>query len=298
MNTIDSYFEYKMKINAPNLNDTNNEFIVDRKTRIRVMPDGTEKQINWYQFRIPVTVPLSTYDDATVPEYSRVGGITDFRSIRFARIYLNQFSQQTTMRFGTFDLVRSDWRRYTRDLSDSSLPQSQATFNIGVVSAQVNEGNYISPPSVVPEQVNNNNSIIDQNEQALVVSVCELGNEESRAVYKNIDVDMRQYEKLRMFIHAEPGETAGLANNEMIGFIRMGNDLTENYYQIEIPLQVSSPAPATADGYWPELNEINLGLDALQTIKSIGISNATLANPEATFYDLSLIHISEPTRPY
>jgi cell surface protein SprA len=288
MNTIDSYFEYKMNITPASLNLSTNEFIVDSKTVTRFLPDGSDIVVNWYQFRIPVTVPLSTYDDASIPEYSRVGGITDFRSIRFARLYLNQFNAQTTMRFGTFDLVRSDWRRYTRDLADSSQPQSDAEFNVGVVSAQVNDGNYISPPGVVPEQVNNNNTIIDQNEQALVVGVCDLPVADSRAVFKNIDVDMRQYKKIRMFIHAESNQDSGtvLGNNEMVGFIRMGNDLTQNYYQIEIPLSVSSINPASADGYWPEVNEINLPLELLQQIKALGISNATLSDPNATFYDV------------
>jgi len=287
MNTIDSYFEYKMNITPASLDVNNNEFIVDSKQVRRFLPNGSDILVNWYQFRIPVTVPLSTYDDPAVPEYTRVGGITDFRSIRFARLYLNNFAQQTTMRFGTLDLVRSDWRRYTRDLADSSLPQSNADFNIGVVSAQVNDGNYLSPPNVVPEQVNNNNTIVDQNEQALVVSVCDLTNQDSRAVFKNIDVDMRQYKRLRMFIHAEQSEEQpGLSNNEMVGFIRMGNDLTQNYYQIEVPLQVSVPRPSTQEGYWPELNEINLPLELLQTIKATGISNATLTSPNATFYDV------------
>ena len=104
MNTIDSYFEYKMNISPASLNLNTNEFIVDSKTVTRFLPDGSDIAVNWYQFRIPVTVPLSTYDDPAIPEYSRVGGITDFRSIRFARVYLNQFTTQTTMRFGTFDL--------------------------------------------------------------------------------------------------------------------------------------------------------------------------------------------------
>ena len=287
MNTIDSYFEYKMAINSTSLNVATNEFVVDSKTVTRFLPNGTDIPVTWYQFRIPVTVPISTYDDTSIPEYSRVGNIEDFRSVRFARIYLNKFTEQTTMRFGTFDLVRSDWRRYRRDLTDGGPLNSNADFNIGVVSTQVNDGNYVSPPSVVPEQVNNNNTIVNQNEQALSVSVCDLGKEESRAVFKNIEVDMRQYKKLRMFIHAEQDDiVSGLANNEMVGFIRMGNDLTENYYQIEVPLQLSGPNPGTAEGYWPELNEINLPLNLLQSIKAQGISNATLTNPTATFYDV------------
>ena len=46
------------------------------------------------------------------------------------------------------------------------------------------------------EQLNNNNNIIRQNEQSLQVEVCELEPRDSRGVFKNINVDMRQYNKL------------------------------------------------------------------------------------------------------
>ena len=68
----------------------------------------------------------------------------------------------------------------------------------------------------------------------MVLDVCNLETNDGRGVFKNINIDMRQYKRLRMFIHAEETEAGGLADNELVGFIRMGNDLTENYYQIEI----------------------------------------------------------------
>ena len=43
-----------------------------------------------------------------------------------------------------------------------------------------------------------------------------------------------------MFLHAEEGSNPGLSDGDIVGFIRMGNDLTQNYYQIEVPLQRSS----------------------------------------------------------
>ena len=143
----------------------------------------------------------------------------------------------------------------------------------------------MSPPSVVPEQLNNNNTIVRQNEQSLVVKVCDLKAKDARAVFKNISIDMRQYKKLRMFMHARQGETPGLGDNEMVGFIRMGNDLTQNYYQIEIPLQVYNGGGAAED-YWPEVNEINLKLEVLQRLKALAISNQTLTSGDATFYDV------------
>lgn len=37
---------------------------------------------------------------------------------------------------------------------------------------------------------------------------------------------------------------------------------------------------------WPEVNEIAIELNVLEQIKSLGIANGTLANPDPTFYDL------------
>ncbi|AEH01225.1 cell surface protein SprA [Lacinutrix sp. 5H-3-7-4] len=296
MNTIDSYFQYNLDLTRANLPENSldeitptnpiGEFIVDLKNVQRVLPNGETASVRWYQFRVPVNVPLATFDDPTIPQYSRENEITDFRSIRFTRMFLEGFEEQTTLRFGTLELVRSDWRRYQLALDGGPTPPTfgDTDFTVGAVSTQENDGSYASPPGIEPERLNNNNSIIDQNEQALVVNVCDLPAKESRAVYKNISVDMRQYERIRMFMHAEEGDIPGLADEDLVGFIRLGNDLTQNYYQIEVPLQVSTGL--TSEALWPAANEINLNLEVLQKIKSLGISNMSLSNTSATYYDV------------
>ena len=285
MNTIDSYFEYELELTRQNLplNSLNEitpgnpigDFIRDLKIRPRVLPNGDTEQVRWYQFRVPVQGD----------HVEAVNGITDLRSIRFARLYLNDFSEQTTFRFGTLDLVRSDWRRYQLALDGGPTPPTfnDTEFTVGVVSSQENDGSYESPPGVEPERLNNNNTIIDQNEQSLVVNVCDLQPKDSRAVFKNISVDMRQYKRIRMFMHAEDGDVPGLEDNDLVGFIRMGNDLTQNYYQIEVPLQVSTGI--SREALWPEANEINLPLEILQKIKSLVITDPALIGT-TSFYDV------------
>ncbi|MGE5944758.1 MAG: cell surface protein SprA, partial [Flavobacteriales bacterium] len=128
---------------------------------------------------------------------------------------------------------------------------------------------------------------------------CNLESEDSRGVFKNISIDMRQYKKLRMFMHAELGDSGSLTNNDLVGFIRMGNDLTQNFYQIEIPLQVSTST--SREGLWPEENEINLAIELLGQIKSNGISDGTLTNEDPTFYDVvngELMPVSDPFSGY
>ena len=276
MNTIDSYYEYEIDITPNSLSDINNEYIKDRKEKSVTLPNGTSETIKWYQFRVPVNEPTNT-----------VGGISDFRSIRFIRMYLNEFTQNTTFRFGTLELVRSDWRKYQLSLDEELNNDNDITnVNVGVIGIQENEESYVSPPGVEREQFNNNNTIVRQNEQSLVLDVCALETEDSRAVYKNINVDMRQYKRIRMFLHAEEGSDPGLSDGDIVGFIRIGNDLTQNYYQIEVPLKRSSTNTLDPQSVWPEINEINLPIEILESIKSLGITNGTLANENPIFYDV------------
>ena len=286
MNTIDSYFEYELEITPATLN-LNNEFIIDAKNVLsdseenrRLLANGDVVYPKWYLFRIPVTQATNS-----------VGGITDLRSVRFARMYLKEFSQKTVFRFGTLDLVRSDWRRFTRSLEvDNDDPSDDNTdFSVGIVGTIDNEGSYVRPPGIEPEELFNNNTVIRQNEQALVVNVCDLEVEDSRAVFKNINIDMRQYKRIRMFLHAQDdgsGFDDSQPENPLVGFIRLGNDLNDNYYQIEVPLVKSPNGSLTREVVWPLENEINLPIDILAKIKALGISNGTLINGEPDFYDV------------
>ncbi|PDH48133.1 MAG: cell surface protein SprA [Bacteroidetes bacterium MED-G13] len=276
MNTIDSYFEYELDITPASLANLNNNFIVDQKEKNITLPNGSSEIVKWYQFRIPINEPNSSE-----------GGISDFRSVRFIRMLLNNFTQNTILRFGTLDLVRSDWRKYQLALDEEINNDNDGTdFSVGIVGIQENEESYVSPPGVEREQFNNNNTIIRQNEQSLVINVCELEPEDSRGVYKNINVDMRQFKRLRMFLHAEDGQVQGLNDGDIVAFLRLGNDLTENYYQVEIPLQVSPQTSLDPELIWPELNEISIPISAFETIKSISIVNGNLGSDNPIFYNL------------
>ncbi|MCC1483005.1 T9SS outer membrane translocon Sov/SprA [Winogradskyella immobilis] len=278
MNTIDSYFEYEIDITPSTLNAANPQ-INDITTENVTLPNGDVRQVTWYQFRLPISNPTRA-----------VGGITDIRSVRFARLFLTEFTQNTVLRFATLDLVRSDWRRFTQDLdTDATNNSANAEFNVAIIGIQENDGNYVIPPGVRREELNNNNTIVRQNEQSLVLETCDLDFTDSRGVFKNVNLDMRQYKKLRMFLHAQAQENQPLEDDELVAFIRMGNDFTDNFYQVEIPLLNSdliSGAESIERQIWPEENEINIELQFLQEIKSRGISTQTLTNESPTFYDV------------
>lgn len=66
-----------------------------------------------------------------------------------------------------------------------------------------------------------------------------LSSGESKCVYKNTTLDLRQYKRLQMFVHANANEqnTTNLQDNHFAVFIRLGSDYKSNYYEYEIPLK-------------------------------------------------------------
>ena len=90
---------------------------------------------------------------------------------------------------------------------------------------------------------------MQSNEQALAMTVNRLGTGESKAVYKNTPLDLRQYKRIQMFAHANAFDpnTTGLQNSQLAVFVRFGSDYKNNYYEYEIPLTLT--APGRYNGY-------------------------------------------------
>ncbi|MBF6641161.1 cell surface protein SprA [Flavobacterium sp. J49] len=272
MNTVDAYYEYKIDI-QPNMVVGQNYITDVRETEIPDLPNGTTTNARWYQFKIPVSQPTTT-----------VGSISDFRSIRFMRMFMTGFTEPVTLRFGALDLVRGEWRRYDQSFqpTDSDPTDDDTNFDVLAVNIQENAQRlpipYVLPPGVVREEVNNNNQVISQNEQSLSLRASGDGLEvgDSRAVFKNVQIDMRQFNKLKMFLHAEalPTDASPLQDDQMVAFVRFGNDFTNNFYQVEIPLKVTVPSVGSADPelIWPEENEINLAMSLLTRMKVQALS--------------------------
>jgi cell surface protein SprA len=284
MNTVNSYYEYRIQIkpnttiNDPYVTDIREDTIEAGSSRI---PDGSSKQYRWIQYKIP----LSDFTNA-------VGGITDFRSISFMRMYMTGFADDVVLRFATLDLVRGDWRTYTNTLQSNDDPPGDdgTVTDVNTVNIQENEQrtpiNYVLPPGVVREQLNNNNTIINQNEQSLSFVVENLESEDSRGVFKNVNIDVRQYERIKMFMHAEKIFNTDYSDDDtpLVGFLRIGTDFSENYYQIELPLQFTPFGSADPEIVWPSVNEIDIALADLNKVKSLGIANQSLR--EINYYEV------------
>jgi len=260
MNTVESYYEYRISMNQADL-AKGTGYVVDEKTTTTTLKNGQTQQTKWYQFRVPVR------------SGTPINGISDFNSIRFIRMFLTNFKMPIVVRFGELDLVRGDWRRYVRTLDPQVNPNRELNqdelndFEVGVVSIEQNEGSYIQPPGIERERLQGSTTVQLQNEQSVTLKTHRLKPEEIRAIYKNISVDLRRFKELKMFMHLQEvqGEET-LADGDMSAVIRLGTDLNENFYQIEIPLTVSKTGTSALD-IWPEANNLDAFLETFGKVK-------------------------------
>ena len=271
LNETESYYEYQIDL-AKNMAVGTN-YITDKRTFNVNYANGTSSPENWYLFRLPIK------------DYARtVGNISDFKSIRFVRMYLSDFQDSTVLRFATFNLVRNQWRNFTYqvDTTGSYIPVSNGsngtTLNVLAVNLEENSSrtpvNYVIPPGIQRVQSLSNNGVnLLQNEQSMSLRVLNLPNGEARGVIKALNLDMRQYGKLSMFVHAESLlKYADVKNNELNAIIRIGQDYLNNYYEVKVPLKITLPgkyAQTEADELkvWPDSNNLDFSLKELVNLK-------------------------------
>ena len=291
MNTINSYFQYEVPF-FQGMNIDNNPYITDVKELTTTLRNGQDLPVRWLQFKVPIFEPTEA-----------IGGIADFRSIRFIRMFLTDFQDPTILRFGTMDLVRGDYRRYNQSLFEESgqIQNPNTLFEVNAVNIEENENRqpipYVLPPGVEREELFQSNSNIRQNEQSLSLRVCDLEPQDGRAVYKNFQIDMRQYKNLEMFLHAESFlNEPPLKDGQLVAFVRMGTDFSDNFYQVEIPLSPTLFGATTQEEIWPAVNRLDLELELLQQIKTAVLGDPTLNSTELNFYteDLEQIDAEAP----
>ncbi len=266
LNEVEEYFQYKVDIKPNMLPGTN--FITDVRTPTVRLADGTSRVETWYLFRIPV----SEYE-------SKVGNIPDFKSVRFIRMFMTGFEDSVVMRFGKLELIRNQWRKFQYQIdtvgSYTNLPANDPVeFNTLAVNLEENDQrqpiNYVIPPGVRrQEQISNNNVQLYLNEQSLSVQVCGLPGSESRGVFKSMNMDMRQYGKMRMYIHAEGrGSDGAIQDNSLTAVIRIGNDYQGNYYEVRVPLKKTQWYETDSMKIWPSANDLDFDLQELTRLKS------------------------------
>ncbi len=268
----ESYFQYKIKLKADQMVVGQN-YITNIK-EAEVDPDGDKvtETVKWYQFKIP----LEDYQKT-------IGAIQDFKSIRFVRLFLKDWDDEVHLRFAKFDLVRGDWRKYRLSMLEGTegagTPElTDAQLDINAVNVEENSSrtpvNYILPPGVTREISPSSPHLTQLNEQAISLKVQNLSDGDARAAYKNANLDVRQFKRLQMFIHAEAIEGQLLNDDDLCAFIRLGSDYKENYYEYEIPLKLTEPG--SYDGsedhpdrelVWKPENMLDVPFEVFQEVK-------------------------------
>ncbi|WP_031528635.1 T9SS outer membrane translocon Sov/SprA [Dyadobacter crusticola] len=259
INDNESYYEYEIDL-KPNQLAVGNGYIVDKTET-----DGQ----NWYLFRVPIK------------EFSGViGNMNGFKSIRFMRMYLTDFQQPVVLRFAQLQMVGQQYRKYTSNLDAPGLQEVpepyDAKFTVGTVSIEENKNRdattggdkyqYDIPPGWQRDLDNTQRPPLQLNEQSMSLCVTDLRDGDSRAVFKNVNLDLLFRKRLRMYVHMQNDQD----ESGMVGtFMRIGTDLTQNYYEIDLSsLRATSSGPKLREEIWPEENEINIALADLIEAKA------------------------------
>ncbi len=266
LNEYEKYYQYHVRI-AEDALQVGQNYIVDKRTSKQKTRDGNTREYTWYLFRIPV----EQYE-------KREGGISDFSSIRFMRMYMTGFAEPVVLRFATLNLVHGEWRSYEQALYQGKAPEASGTLEVSAVNFEENNEkepvNYIMPPGISRVQDPGQTQILQNNEQALSLVVKQLASGDARAVYKNTNLDLRRYKHLQMFTHANSliGQNA-VEDGQTSIFIRLGSDYKSNFYEYEIPLKIT-PAAHYADNtanariVWPQDNMLDIDLNILTNAKN------------------------------
>ncbi|MBE63498.1 MAG: cell surface protein SprA [Flammeovirgaceae bacterium] len=258
--TSESYNEYKINLRPGGL-EVGNNFIIDK---IRNQEDAPY----WYLVRIPIRTAGTPYN----------GGVDFGSTVRSIRMYLTGWKEPVVLRMSQLQLVGSQWRKYTDALKEEGLNEvpetSSSDFSVSVVNIEENSGESGKIPYVVPPGINrdrDNTTIINRqlNEQSLQVCVEDLADKDARAVYKPYTVNLVNYGRLKMFFHAHANGDDNVADDEVSGFLRIGTDEVDNYYEIEVPLKITQEGEFTAASIWPEQNEIDIALNELLALKAL-----------------------------
>lgn len=263
---LEEYYEYHVPLTKGNFTVGEN-YIIDQVS--------TVEGANWYLFRIPVQDPKNFHD---------VVGTPTFNNIKYVRMYMTGFRQPVVLRMAKFQLVGSQWRKSREALNDLGLNEVPETttsdFDVSVVNIEENGGPGEGIPYVIPPGLNrdrDNTTALNRqvNEQSLQLCIEDLADRDSRAVYKtNLNYDLINYGRIKMFLHAQAHRTSFIPEDELVGFLRLGSDENENFYEIAVPLKITPGLLTDVTGddlrraVWPLENEIDVSVNEILGLKS------------------------------
>ncbi len=270
----ENYYQYSISLRPEDMVIGRNyitDIVVDRDERA----DGQVSEVRWYQFKIPIFSPERT-----------VGGIQDFRSIRFMRMFMRGFEEPVVLRMAALQLVRGEWFRFRKDLAQggevlAGTEQPEDVTNFEILSVNVEENsskapvNYVLPPGVDRVIDPMNPQLRQLNEQAMVLRATCLEDGDARGATKNVQLDVRQYKRLKLDLHAEAfiDDQTNLRDGDVVAFVRVGTDFQLNYYEYEVPLRITpaglynTDSDADRAAVWPRENLVDIPFELFLGVK-------------------------------
>lgn len=281
INELESYYQYEIDL-KPSGERIISPYIVDS---VAVNATADRPGTQWYLFRVPVQNPTSKYEK---------GEENSFKSVRFMRMVMTEWDNPIVLRFATLQLVSNQYRKYNNVIYDNVIkdngneyeetvlsPTDQAYTTLKSSTVSIEENGcprgvdcsdtkaypYAVPPGFVRDVNYSTQARMEFNEQSMSLEVDKLRAKESRGVFKNTQLDLNMYKRIKMFVHMHKSENS--INVDSAGmFLRIGTDIKNNYYEIEIPkLEETTRGQTSPTLIWPEQNEIDVPLDDLRGLK-------------------------------
>lgn len=257
INDLEQYYEYEIPLKPKDL-AVGKGYIVDQVNA---------RGANWYLFRIPVREFTNKF-----------GGINGFKTLRFMRLVMTGWKQPVVLRFAQFQMVGMQYRKYIGDLNAKGLQEVPEPYDpqfvVSTVSAEENSSNttgsekyvYQSPPGFDRDRDFTQTNFVQLNEQSMSLCVTNLRDGDSKAAFKNVNINMLLRKRLKMFVHMHNDNNE---NGKVAAFLRLGTDVSENYYEIEVDsLQSTNKGNADAQSIWPAQNEIDIAFEDIINVKA------------------------------
>lgn len=293
LNEYEKFYQYRVQI-RPEAMQVGQNYIVDSRTINAKTRDGKTPETKWYLFRIPI----EQYE-------RRFGNISDFSSIRFMRMFMTGFNHPAVLRLATLNLVRGEWRDYEQPLYTTGLGGQSGQMVVSAVNFEENNEktpvNYVLPPGISRSLEPGQEQVLENNEQALSLTIKDLSSGDARAVYKNTQLDLRRYKHLQLFVHANalPGDK-DLTDGQMSLFVRLGSDYKNNFYEYEIPLTLTPEGRYGGEvgrgAVWPQENMLDVDLDLFTHLKANRNRKKRREQLHSPSYSLNTILIVPKTR--
>ena len=201
--------------------------------------DSEGREQTWYLLRIPVRTQNKDEVGVDADDFSRVESV---------RLWTTGHTRPATLRFASFELVGSQWLKseavgFVDEPGDEpgTLTGEPPSLFIESINNEENSSIYAIPRGTIQNTSRvSSGALRATREQALIFRAEGLADGRRAGIvrsYATRPLDLTKYSNLRLAVHGD-----GFRREDGVrAFVRLGDDETENYYEIEQPLYPYDP---------------------------------------------------------